>query len=126
MGETAMDICTYAAHIAALIGAHIIKVKLPTQALENLDAIKAYEKVKIPVSSLEERVRHIMKATFNGRRIVVFSGGGAKGENDILGEVRDIYNGGGHGSIIGRNSFQRPREEALAMLEKIIHIYQGK
>lgn len=126
IGETAMDICAYAAHMAALMGAHIIKVKPPTQALENLEAIKVYEKLKIPVSTMEERVRHVMKTTFNGRRIVVFSGGNAKGEADILNEIREIYKGGANGSIIGRNTFQRPREEALTLLNKIIEIYQGK
>ncbi len=126
IGETAMDICVYAAHIAALLGAHIIKVKPPTQALENLEAIKIYEKVKIPVTTMEERIRHVMKTTFNNKRIVVFSGGNAKGENEIYNEIREIYKGGANGSIIGRNTFQRPREEALKMLENIIHIYQGK
>lgn len=125
-GETAVDICAYAAHIAALIGAHIIKVKPPTAALENLDAIKVYDKVKIPLRTLEERVRHVVESCFNGRRIVVFSGGNAKGEEDIYNEVREIYRGGGNGSIIGRNTFQRPREESLALLDKIIKIYQGK
>ncbi len=126
IGETAMDICTYAAHIAALLGAHIIKVKPPTQALENLEAVKVYEKVKIPVSTLEERIRHVMKATFNNRRIVIFSGGAAKGEQEVYNEIRELYKGGAHGSIIGRNVFQRPREEALQMLENIVGIYQGK
>ena len=126
IGETAMDICAYAAHIAALLGAHIIKVKPPTQALENLEAIKIYEKVKIPVTTMEERIRHVMKTTFNNKRIVVFSGGNAKGENEIYNEIREIYKGGANGSIIGRNTFQRPRVEALKMLENIIQIYQGK
>jgi len=126
IGETAVDICAYGAHMAALLGAHIIKVKPPTQALENLEAIKVYEKTKIPVATLEERIHHVMQATFNNRRIVVFSGGNAKGEQDIYNEISEIYRGGANGSIIGRNTFQRPRAEALAMLDKIIQIYQGK
>ena len=126
IGETAMDICAYATHIAAMLGAHIIKVKPPTQALENLETIKVYEKLKIPMNTLEERVRHIIKTAFDGRRIVVFSGGNAKGEDDIYNEIRQIYKGGANGSIIGRNTFQRPREEALKMLDNINKIYQGK
>lgn len=126
IGETAMDICAYAAHIAALLGAHIIKVKPPTQALENLEAIKIYENVKIEIDTLEKRVNHVMKTSFAGRRIVVFSGGSAKGESDIYDEIRQIYKGGANGSIIGRNTFQRPKKEALAMLDNIIKIYQGK
>lgn len=126
IGETAVDICAYAAHMAALLGAHIIKVKPPTQALENLEAIKVYEKTKIPVATLEERIRHVMQTVFNGKRIVVFSGGNAKGEQDIYNEIRELYRGGANGSIIGRNTFQRPRAEALKMLDEIIKIYQGK
>ncbi len=126
VGETAVDICAYAAHMAALLGAHIIKVKPPTQALENLDAIKVYEKTKIPVSTLSQRVAHVMQSSFAGRRIVVFSGGNAKGEQEVYSEIREIYKGGANGSIIGRNVFQRPRNEALKMLENVIQIYQGK
>jgi len=126
IGETAIDICSYATHIAALLGAHIIKVKPPTQALENLEAIKVFEKLKIPVTTLEERIKHVMKSAFAGRRIVVFSGGNAKGEDDIYNEIREIYKGGANGSIIGRNTFQRPKADALKMLDNIIKIYQGK
>jgi class I fructose-bisphosphate aldolase len=126
IGETAIDICSYATHIAALLGAHIIKVKPPTQALENLEAIKVFEKLKIPVNTLEERIKHVMKSAFAGRRIVVFSGGNAKGEDDIYNEIREIYKGGANGSIIGRNTFQRPKADALKMLDNIIKIYQGK
>lgn len=126
IGETAIDICSYAAHMAALLGAHIIKVKPPTQALENLEAVKVYENLKIPVSSLEERISHVMKTSFNNRRIVVFSGGGAKDDESLYNEIRSIYKGGANGSIIGRNTFQRPRKEALDMLDNLIKIYQGK
>lgn len=126
VGETAVDICAYAAHISALLGAHIIKVKPPTQALENLEAIKVYEKNKIPVATLPERISHIMQSSFAGRRIVIFSGGGSKNENELYEEIRGIYQGGANGSIIGRNIFQRPREEALKVLENVIKIYQGK
>ncbi|HEY4161923.1 MAG TPA: class I fructose-bisphosphate aldolase, partial [Dongiaceae bacterium] len=125
-GETAMDICAYAAHMAALLGAHIIKVKPPTTFLEQPEAKKVYEKEKIDISSMAARIRHVVQACFNGRRIVVFSGGAAKDLNGLYDEVRGIRDGGGNGSIIGRNTFQRPREEALQMLDSIIKIYQGK
>ncbi|MEX2202332.1 MAG: class I fructose-bisphosphate aldolase [Dongiaceae bacterium] len=125
-GETAMDVCAYAAHMAALLGAHIIKVKPPTAHLEQDEAKKVYEKQKIDISSLAKRVEHVVQACFNGRRIVVFSGGASKDIKGILDEVRGIRDGGGTGSIIGRNTFQRPREEALAMLSQIVDIYRGK
>ena len=125
-GETAMDICAYAAHMAALLGAHIIKVKPPTAHLEQAEAKKVYEKEKIDISSMAARIKHVTQACFNGRRIVVFSGGASKGLDGLYDEVRGIRDGGGNGSIIGRNTFQRPRAEALAMLDQIIKIYQGK
>ena len=125
-GETAVDMIAYGAHIAALLGAHIIKVKLPTDHLELPEAKKVYEEKKIPIKTQAERVRHVMKSSFAGRRLVVFSGGATKGEESVYEDARAIYEGGGNGSIIGRNAFQRPREESLEMLDKIMQIYLGK
>ena len=125
-GETAMDICAYAAHIACLMGAHIVKVKPPADALF-LDAAKrVYETQRIDTATLAARIAHVVQSCFNGRRLVVFSGGEAKDLDGIQREVRAIRDGGGSGSIIGRNTFQRPRAEALAMLDGIVRIYQGK
>ncbi|MGB8841368.1 MAG: class I fructose-bisphosphate aldolase [Aliidongia sp.] len=125
-GETAIDICAYAAHMAALLGAHIIKVKPPTDFLELDAAKKVYEKQKIDISNQAARYAHVVQACFAGRRIVVFSGGEAKDTESVLAEARAIRDGGGNGSIIGRNSFQRPRAEALQLLDSIINIYLGK
>jgi class I fructose-bisphosphate aldolase len=125
-GETALDICAYAAHMAALMGAHIIKVKPPTEVLSLEAAKKVYEKEGIDGSTLAKRVEHVVQACFGGKRIVVFSGGEAKDIEGIYAECRAIRDGGGNGSIIGRNTFQRPKEKALEMLAKIIEIYQGK
>ena len=123
-GELALDVGAYAAHMAALLGAHIIKVKLPTDHIEQKEAKKVYE--GFDASTQAKRVSHVVKSCFNGRRIVVFSGGAAKGADAVYQDARDIRDGGGNGSIIGRNTFQRPRDEALAMLDKIIGIYQGQ
>lgn len=125
-GETAIDVVAYAAQIAAQLGAHIIKVKPPTAHIEQGAAKKVYEKERVPVATLAERVRHVVQSAFNGRRIVIFSGGEAKETNAILDEVRAIRDGGGFGSIIGRNSFQRPRDEALKFLGTVMQIYAGE
>jgi class I fructose-bisphosphate aldolase len=122
VGETALDICAYAAHMAALTGAHIIKVKPPTAAISLDAAKKTYEKNPIE-NDAAARFRHIVQACFGGRRLVVFSGGEAKGMEDILSEVRAIHAGGGNGSIMGRNAFQRPKDEALKLLGAIIDVY---
>ncbi|MCJ7665915.1 MAG: class I fructose-bisphosphate aldolase [Actinobacteria bacterium] len=125
-GETAVDVIAYSAQIAAQLGAHIIKVKPPTKYIELEDARKAYEKYKIPIDTLADRVRHVVQSAFNGQRIVIFSGGPAKEREEVLEEIRQLNNGGAFGSIIGRNSFQRPREEALEFLDEILGIYEGK
>ncbi|MEQ8332220.1 class I fructose-bisphosphate aldolase [Nisaea sp.] len=125
-GETAVDICAYAAHMAALLGAHIIKVKPPTEHLELDAAKKSYEANKIAIGTMAERIEHVVQSCFNGRRIVVFSGGEAKDLDGLYNEIRGLRDGGANGSIIGRNTFQRPREEAMAMLNTIIDIYKGK
>lgn len=123
-GELALDVGAYAAHMAALLGAHIIKVKLPSAHIEQEDAKKSY--AGTDWSKQSDRVAHVVKACFNGRRIVVFSGGAAKGADAVYQDARDIRDGGGNGSIIGRNTFQRERGEALAMLDKLVNIYLGK
>jgi fructose-bisphosphate aldolase, class I len=125
-GENAIDVTAYAAHLAAQLGAHIIKVKPPMADIEQDDARKVYEAEGIDVSTLPARIAHVMQSAFNGRRLVVFSGGAAKDLDGVLDEIRLVRDGGGNGSIIGRNTFQRPREEALSMLDTIIKIYQGK
>jgi len=123
-GELALDVGAYAAHMAALLGAHIIKVKLPSNHIEQKDAQKAYEGTDWSAQS--DRVAHVVKSCFNGRRIVVFSGGAAKGEDAVFQDARDIRDGGGNGSIIGRNTFQRSREDALAMLDRLVRIYKNE
>ncbi|GAB4134075.1 MAG: class I fructose-bisphosphate aldolase [Rhodothalassiaceae bacterium] len=125
-GETALDVCAYAAHMAALLGAHIIKVKLPSDHLEQKEAKDAITAAGFDIESQADRVRHVMRASFDGRRIVVFSGGARKGADSVYDDARAIRDGGGNGSIIGRNSFQRPRAEALAMLGRIMDIFRGR
>src|SRR5437870_485277 len=125
-GETAIDVVAYAAHIAAELGAHIVKIKLPSARVEQAEARKAYEHHEIPIETLRDRVRHVVQSTFNGRRIVIFSGGPREEDAAVFDEVRAIRDGGGFGSIIGRNSFQRPKVEALRFLRTIIKIYAGE
>jgi class I fructose-bisphosphate aldolase len=125
-GETAMDVVAYASQIAAQLGAHIIKVKLPSAHLEQAAAKKVYESTKIPIATLAERVKHVVQSSFDGRRIVIFSGGAKSEDKNVFEEARAIREGGGFGSIIGRNSFQRPKAEAVKFLHTIMGIYAGE
>lgn len=121
-GETALDVVAYAAQIACQLGAHIVKVKPPADFFEKQGEL--YKKNQIPSQSLSDRVSHVIQSAFNGRRIVIFSGGPAKGEKELLEEIRLLARGGAFGSIVGRNAFQRPKEQALELLKQIVDIYK--
>jgi class I fructose-bisphosphate aldolase len=125
-GETAIDVIAYAAQIAAQLGADILKVKPPTAHVEQAEAKKVYDKYQIPIGTLAERVHHVVQSAFDGHRIVIFSGGAAKDDAAVFEEIRGIRDGGGFGSIIGRNSFQRPKAQALEFLSTVMQIYAGK
>lgn len=124
-GETAVDVVAYAAQTAAQLGAHIIKVKPPTDFIELAEAKKVYEKYGIPVGTLKERIAHVVQSAFAGRRIVIFSGGEAKGTEEVLKEVTEIAAGGAFGSIMGRNAFQRPKREAIELLHAVMDIHRN-
>jgi class I fructose-bisphosphate aldolase len=124
-GELAIDVVAYAAQISAQLGAHVIKVKPPTSHIEQGEAKKVYESEKIPVGTLTERVRHVVQACFGGRRIVIFSGGATKGDADVMNEVKELAAGGAFGSIMGHNVFQRPKKDALALLDKVMTTFKN-
>ncbi len=125
-GETAIDVISYSAHIAAQLGAHIIKVKPPSAYIEQKENKAAIERDGVKISSLADRIKLVIKSFFNGKRIVIFSGGDAKGTDEVMKEISEIAQGGGFGSIMGRNAFQRPKAEAIELLHKIMDTYAGK
>ncbi|WP_415062008.1 class I fructose-bisphosphate aldolase [Bdellovibrio sp.] len=125
-GETAIDVVAYAAHIAAQLGAHIIKVKPPTAHIEQAAAAKVYQEQGIKVTTMADRIRHVVQSSFNGKRIVIFSGGEAKGTEELLKEVSELAQGGAFGSIMGRNAFQRPKKEAIQLLHNVMETFAGK
>ena len=125
-GETAIDVCAYAAQIAAQLGAHVIKVKPPSEVIEQEAARKVYEAEGVEIGTLADRVRHVVQSAFDGRRIVIFSGGPAKGTEGVIEEVSGIAEGGGFGSIMGRNAFQRPKSEAIELLHSVMDLYRAQ
>jgi class I fructose-bisphosphate aldolase len=123
-GETAVDVASYAAQISAQLGAHIIKIKPPTAHIEQAEAKKVFEKYNIPTATLADRVRHCVQSAFNGKRIIIFSGGENRGEAELLADVKQLADGGAFGSIMGRNAFQRPRAEGLKLLASVMDIFK--
>ncbi|PZR10740.1 MAG: class I fructose-bisphosphate aldolase [Archangium gephyra] len=124
-GETAVDVVAYAAQISAQLGAHVIKVKPPKDHIEQPEAKKVFEKYKIPTATMSDRVKHVVQSAFNGKRVVIFSGGEAKETPALLEEVKGINAGGGFGSIMGRNAFQRPHDEAVKLLKDVMAVFKS-
>lgn len=125
-GETGIDVIAYSAHIAAQLGAHIIKVKPPTAHIEQAEAKKVYEAQGIKINTMADRIRHVVQSSYNGKRIVIFSGGEAKATADLLEEVKQLAQGGAFGSIMGRNAFQRTKKEAIELLQSVMSAFAGK
>ena len=108
------------------LGAHVIKVKTPSERIEQDAARKVYEAEGVDISSLAARIAHVVQSTFDGRRILIFSGGATKDSDGVLEEVRGIAEGGAFGSIMGRNSFQRPRSKAIKLLHAVMDLYKSQ
>lgn len=125
-GETGMDVIAYSAHIAAQLGANIIKVKPPSAHLEQAEAKKVYESQGIKITNMSDRIRHVVQSCYAGKRIVIFSGGEAKSTPDLLEEVKQLASGGAFGSIMGRNAFQRPKKESIELLHNVMEAFAGK
>lgn len=125
-GETAIDVIAYAAQVASQLGAHFVKVKPPSEHIEQAEAKKVFVDQKIPISKLSDRTKHVVESCFNGKRVVIFSGGAAKGTEDVLAEVKELAQGGSFGSIMGRNAFQRPKKEAIELLHAVMDTYVGQ
>jgi len=123
-GETAIDVVAYAAMISAQLGAHVIKIKPPKDHIEQPEAKKVFEKYGIATKTLADRVRHCVQSAFNGKRIVIFSGGEAKGDAEVMAEVKELAAGGSFGSIMGRNAFQRPRADAIKLLQNVMDTFK--
>jgi fructose-bisphosphate aldolase, class I len=121
--ETAVDVAAYAAQIAAQLGANIIKVKPPVLGPWDKKATEALEKSGTKLDTLADRIKHVVQGAFNGRRIVIFSGGETATTEDVLEQNRQIAAGGGFGTIMGRNSFQRPHDDAVKLLQDVMDIH---
>ena len=124
-GEQAIDITAYGAQIACQLGAHVVKVKPPKDVVYQEEAKKVFEKYNIPTKTLADRVRHVVQSCFNGKRVVIFSGGEAKDTPSLMNEIKEIAAGGGFGSIMGRNAFQRPHDEAVKLLKDVMAVFQN-
>lgn len=123
--ERAVDVIAYGVALGVSLGAQIIKVKLPIDGygIASNKEMGIYDKV--PTETLTDRIKLVMKAAYNGHRIVIHSGGDFANAATLADEMRAIRDGGAFGSIMGRNAFQRPREQALDLITNLQDVLVG-
>jgi class I fructose-bisphosphate aldolase len=108
----------YAARVAMELGADVVKVNLPEFSEEKAQQTPApYSKERWDE---EETVRRAVEAA--GKVPVLVSGGSRVEEEDVLHKARMSVRAGATGIIFGRNVWQRPHDEALALTKKIRQI----
>jgi class I fructose-bisphosphate aldolase len=127
--HTAADLTGQANHLAATIGADIIKQK---QANGNggytaLNFGKTHPKVYEELTSDHpiDLVRYQVANCYMGR-IGMINSGGASGKDDLHQAVRTAVinkRAGGMGLISGRKAFQKPMAEGVELLNAIQDVY---
>jgi fructose-bisphosphate aldolase, class I len=128
--HTAADLTGQANHLAATIGADIVKQK---QAEVNggyraVNFGKTHDKVYTELSTDHpiDLVRYQVANCYMGRAGLINSGGASSGVNDLAQAVRTAVinkRAGGMGMISGRKAFQRPMTEGVELLNAIQDVY---
>lgn len=113
-GRDSLYAVDYAARLAHEMGADIIKLNVPKSSDNDGAQPRPYNTLKW---THEEGVRRVVESA--GRSLVLFSGGSKIGDEDLLDKARVTMEQGATGLIFGRNMWQRPMKEAIAMTERI-------
>ncbi len=123
--ERAVDVIAYGVALGVSLGAHIVKVKLPLDGygIKSNQEMGIYNEVN--TKTLKNRVALVMKAAYNGHRIVIHSGGDFADAETLEEEIKALRDGGAFGTIMGRNAFQRPKVEALDLISDLQDILIG-
>lgn len=130
--HTAADLTGQANHLAATIGADIVKQK-QAEVNGGYNAIKFGKTHPLVYSTLTSEhpidlVRYQVANCYMGR-IGMINSGGASGDNDLGQAVTTAVinkRAGGMGLISGRKAFQKPMEEGVELLNAIQDVYLSK
>ncbi len=113
-GRDSLYAIDYAARVALELGADVVKVNYPVASEKDKEAPPPYNTLNL---SAEEAFSKVVQSA--GRALVLVSGGEKIGDAELLAKVRASMDAGATGIIFGRNLWQRPFEEALAITRKI-------
>ncbi|RLW70644.1 MAG: fructose-bisphosphate aldolase [gamma proteobacterium symbiont of Stewartia floridana] len=124
------DLTGQANHLAATIGADIVKQK-QAEGNRGYQAVKfgkTHDKVYSELTSEHpiDLVRYQVANCYMGRAGLINSGGASSGQGDLAQAVRTAVinkRAGGMGMISGRKAFQRPMSEGVELLNSIQDVY---
>ena len=116
-GRDSLYAVDYAARVALEIGADIVKLNIPKHSDKDSAQPKAYADIDFDYGGGARRV-----VASAGRTLVLFSGGSKLSDEDLLVKARTAMEAGATGLIFGRNMWQRPYDEALAMTARVQRI----
>jgi class I fructose-bisphosphate aldolase len=127
--HTSADLSGQANHLAATIGADIIKQKQATNngGYKAVDFGKTHPLVydKLTTDHPIDLTRYQVANCYMGR-VGMINSGGASGENDLAQAVRTAVinkRAGGMGLISGRKAFQKPMKDGIELLQAIQDVY---
>ena len=112
-GKESVWAIDYAARVAAEVGADVVKVNFPTLS-PSPGSPKPYDTQKF---SPEEGVARVVASA--GKTLVLISGGEKEPDQELLEKARLSFEAGAAGLIFGRNTWQRPYDEALTLMHKL-------
>jgi len=126
-GRDSIYAVDYAARLANELGADIVKLNVPKfRDPRNADSPAPYRKLYEEWKELDEdeayRLAVEKVVASAGRTMVLFSGGSKLSDEDLLLKARICMEAGATGLIFGRNMWQRPFEEGLAITRKVKEI----
>ena len=119
-GRDSVYAVDYAARVANELGADVVKLNVPKfEHPRNEESPKPYNTFYKELD-YASAVRKVVESA--GKTMVLFSGGSKMGDEDLLEKARICVEQGATGLIFGRNMWQRPFEEGLAITKKVFAI----
>jgi fructose-bisphosphate aldolase, class I len=114
-GQDSPYMIEYAARVACEVGADVVKINYPNVNAPSIaNCPKPYNTMKM---TAEEATRRAVEAA--GKTLVLFSGGGKVGDDEVVSNAKLAMDCGATGLIFGRNMWQRPMDEALDVSRRI-------
>jgi|SRR5579871_1675744 len=118
-GKESLYAIDYAARVALELGADVVKVNYPVASEKDQQSPPPYNTLKL---GPDAAFRKVVESA--GRSLVLVSGGEKVDDAELLRKVRSSMDAGATGIIFGRNLWQRPRADALALTRELHAIFR--